>query len=265
MLYVKRLINSFRVVFAQVFKRFYIRFFWLTLAVWLLSIGSASANFGPPQGLVMLGLPFFASLYGFGLGLVLVILLETLILARTEKLSFMRALKFSAYGNLVSTLMGVFFAIFTILSPLMWILLTNRFTLINILLSCFLLLCSILYFLLLGEISAGYLIKVRCLRFAHNPFVWGLIWLLTACIELALGLTITAIGAQHFYMLAFVVYLTVGFGLSVMCEGNAIVDRLPRESQTIAQTIFKMNACSYLYIVTPLTLLLGFVDNKPEM
>ncbi|MGB7518002.1 MAG: hypothetical protein WA896_00050 [Spirulinaceae cyanobacterium] len=254
--------RGFKPFFVLITMQFGKRFnFWLlllTLSIWLLIISSASANFGPPQGIILLGLPVITSLYSFGSSLVIVILLEAWWLSRREEINFRQGLKLAAIANVFSTIAGFFFTVSIIVLPLSVTLLPVDFTLITLLIYLLIFSFSIGLFFDLGKVSAHYLRKIRWQKFALPKqvwgIVWGIVWFLVGLMEFLLSIQITGSSEESVKFFGIAVFLLVGFLLSVICEGYIIADRLPNESRTIGKTVFIMNAISYILIVSPLTL-----------
>ena len=55
-------------------------------------------------------------------------------------------------------------------------------------------------------------------------------------------------------ILAFIIFLPVGFFLSIVSEGFCVVRFLPQPSSTLGMTILVMNLRSYAYVAIPITL-----------
>jgi hypothetical protein len=230
----------------------------LTIGILLLSTETASANSWPPAGVVLLDLPLIASIASFGIGLLFIIGIESITLAQREHLKRFKSIQILTVANLFSTLVGVFFIL-------------GLASLVDPSLYTYLILG--LFFILLGALSTHFFKRIRLNFLTLNPLLWGILWFLILVVEIMLVRFINSLNwtsvtvpifsnfSIDFYtnilqVLAFIIFLSVGFFLSIVSEGFCVVRSLPQPSPTLGMTILVMNIRSYAYVAIPITLVL---------
>ncbi|MBD2015429.1 hypothetical protein H6F96_15820 [Microcoleus sp. FACHB-53] len=228
----------------------------LTIGILLLSTETASANSWPPAGVVLLNLPLIASIASFGIGLLFIIGIESITLAQREHLNRFKSIQILTVANLFSTLVGVFF-IFGVAS-------LGYPSLVTYLILG-------LFVLLFGSLSTHFFKRIHLKAFSLNPLLWGILWFLILFLEVTLIRFINSLNwttvtvpiftnfSVEFYtnilqILAFIIFLSVGFFLSVVSEGFCLVRFFPQPSSTLGMTILVMNLRSYAYVAIPITL-----------
>lgn len=244
-------------------KRPIVQVLLLTVGLLLSSPEPASANSWPPAGVLLLDLPLIASIVSFGIGLLFIIGVESMTLAHREHLNRVKSIQISTVANLFSTVVGFFFVLG--LASLPYASLT-----IYLMLG--------LFFLLLGAISTHFLKRIRLQAFSWHPIVWGIVWFLTLFLEAtlislvnSLNWTIVTISISPNFSIqlytnilqifAFIIFLSVGFFLSIVLEGFCVVRFLPQLSSSLGMTILIMNLRSYAYVAIPITLVLWLWKN----
>ncbi|WP_333474931.1 hypothetical protein [Allocoleopsis sp.] len=217
---------------------------------------TASANSWPPAGVILLDLPLIASIASFGIGLLFIIGVESITLAKREHLSRFKCIQISTVANLFSTVVGLFFVLGLASLP---------YASLNIYLMLG------LFFLLLGALSTHFLKRIHLQAFSWHPIVWGTLWFLSLFLESILIKFINSLNWQtvtvpifssfsidfhtnSLQIVAFVIFLSVGFFLSLVSEGFCIVRFLSQPSSTLGMTILVMNLRSYAYVAIPITL-----------
>lgn len=228
----------------------------LTVGILLLSSETASANSWPPAGVVLLDLPLIASIASFGIGLLFIIGVESITLAQREHLNRFKSIRILTIANLFSTLIGLFFVLGVTILPSY---------------SLYLYLILGLFLILLGVVSTHFFKRINLKYLSLNPLTWSILWFLILFVEVILidfinslnWTTVTVPIASKlsvdFYtnilqILAFVIFLSVGFFLSLVSEGFCVVRFLPQPSSTLGMTILVMNLRSYAYVAIPVTL-----------
>ncbi|HEY9830771.1 MAG TPA: hypothetical protein V6D26_09335 [Stenomitos sp.] len=221
-----------------------------------MSAEPATANSWPPAGVLLLDLPLIASIVSFGVGLLLIIGVESITLAQRERLNQVKSIQISTVANLFSTVVGLFFVLGLASLP---------YASVNIYLMLG------LFFLFLGVISTHFFKQIHLRAFSWYPIVWGTVWFLSLFLESILirlinsldWTTITIPVFSNFsldfhtnilQLLAFIIFLSVGFFLSIVSEGFCLVRFLPQPSSTLGMTILVMNLRSYAYVAIPITL-----------
>ena len=228
----------------------------LTIGILLLSTETASANSWPPAGVVLLNLPLIASIASFGIGLLFIIGIESITLAQREHLKRFKSIQILTVANLFSTLVGVFFILgVTYLAYLS----LDTYLIVG------------LFLILFGSLSTHFFKRIHLKAFSLNPLLWSILWFLILLLEVTLigfinSLNWTTVTVPiftnfrvEFYtnilqILAFIIFLSVGFFLSVVSEGFCLVRFLPQPSSTLGMTILVMNLRSYAYVAIPITL-----------
>ncbi|MBD2127731.1 hypothetical protein NDI39_28470 [Microcoleus sp. ZQ-A2] len=228
----------------------------VTIGILLLSTEPASANSWPPAGVVLLDLPLIASIASFGIGLLFIIGVESITLAQREHLNRFKSIQILTVANLFSTLVGVFF-IFGVASlgyPALYTYLILG-----------------LFLILLGALSTYFFKRINLKYLTLNSIIWGILWFLILFVEVILidfinSLNWTTVTVKIFpnfsidfytnllQVLAFIIFLSVGFFLSIVSEGFCVVRSLPQPSPTLGMTILVMNLRSYAYVAIPITL-----------
>lgn len=237
-------------------KRHIVQVLLLTVGLLVLSAEPATANSWPPAGVLLLDLPLIASIVSFGVGLLLIIGVESITLAQRERLNQVKSIQISTVANLFSTVVGLFFVLGLASLP---------YASVNIYLMLG------LFFLFLGVISTHFFKQIHLRAFSWYPIVWGTVWFLSLFLESILirlinsldWTTITIPVFSNFsldfhtnilQLLAFIIFLSVGFFLSIVSEGFCLVRFLPQPSSTLGMTILVMNLRSYAYVAIPITL-----------
>lgn len=237
-------------------KRRIVQILLLTVALLFLSAEPATANSWPPAGVLLLDLPLIASIVSFGVGLLLIIGVESITLAQRERLNQVKSIQISTVANLFSTVVGLFFVLGLASLP---------YASLNIYLMLG------LFFLFLGVISTHFFKQIHLRAFSWYPIVWGTVWFLSLFLESILIRLINSLNwttitipissnfSLDFYtnilqLLAFIIFLSVGFFLSIVSEGFCLVRFLPQPSSTLGMTILVMNLRSYAYVAIPITL-----------
>jgi hypothetical protein len=244
-------------------KRHIVQVLLLTVGLLLLSPEPASANSWPPAGVLLLDLPLIASIFSFGIGLLFIIGVESMTFAQRERLNRVKSIQISTVANLFSIVVGLFFVLGLASLP---------YASFNIYLMLG------LFFLFLGVLSTHFLKRINLQVFSFHPIVWGILWFLILFLEAILitfinslnWTTVTVPIFQDFSLdfhtnilqiFAFIIFLSVGFFLSVVSEGFCLVRFLPQPSSTLGMTILIMNLRSYAYVAIPITLVLWLWKN----
>ncbi|MGD1906040.1 MAG: hypothetical protein ACFB0C_08615 [Leptolyngbyaceae cyanobacterium] len=235
------------------------RLLFLVIA-WLLSAQVASANSWPPMAIWLLSLPMGAGIKSYGLGLLAIVLLESLIFARREKLPWPLALKVVTLANAASLWVGFL----TLLGfgglpyGIGWIPL--------ILVYGMMVTFSNRLFAPHQPIS---LVR-RLLRVSNWSMHWFAI-LFSGLVLLAGGigrLNPATVMGQPFpdpsvpvyvngvQLLAVIVFLAMGWTMSIITEGFCIRGLVSKPSASSIHTVLIMNLRSYTYIAIPITVLL---------
>ena len=231
----------------------------VSIGVSLIAI-PAYANSWPPMAVPFFYLPLIASIFSFGIGFILLVLLETWILKQRESVLLGRSFRLVAEANLLSTLAGLAVVIIMTGLPSLFILPTPSDLLVWNVFLWYLLFWGILilFFLGVGICTAGFL--KRLTPFGRGNFIlWGVAWMVVLFADLVLlgiigeivytpGLLITGLK-----LLGVATYFSIGFILSLVIEGFWLARHLSKTS-TLGTTILLMNIRSYAYIVIPITI-----------
>jgi hypothetical protein len=191
-------------------------------------------------------LPFTASFFSFGIGFVLIVLLEAWILARRENLQFRRSVWLVTVANLHSTVAGIVFSIALTALPSMlnfpmsggnWIFLP----------------LAIVIWLSLGDGTA------KCLKdltklWSGNSLIWGLVWVIILFAEFFFIGLVNTTNNKVLKLLVTAIYFSVGFAMSIVVEGAYLSRSLPEKSATLGKTLLIANVRSYAYIAIPITI-----------
>lgn len=232
----------------------------------------AWANSWPPMAVLLLPLPLFASLVSFGFGMVAIITLETVVVARRSSLGRKRAFELVASGNLISLLAGLIVALGMAALPYVSLRSNDPLWLTNY---CVMGLTALTVGLT-GLASAATLFWLRegrprsphRRRWAIGRSLLGVLgW---AIIFLGLFFLLAAVGAvQPLWLklpLAWV-YFVIGWTMSWVIE-SAWVGLWCRRSLTQTQlsqlmkTVAIANLRSYAYIAVPITLGLFWLNGQ---
>ncbi|MBD2461395.1 hypothetical protein H6G89_10080 [Oscillatoria sp. FACHB-1407] len=236
----------------------------MTLLIWGVSATAAIANTWPPMAIWLLQMPLGASLLSYGVGLVAIALLEGAILWRRENLALKRSLIISAVANLYSLGLGLLAIAGFAALPY------------SILGTVFL---GTLYVLLILA-SWSFVPYFQMQRLKQYPLwrtlsrlaIWGGIWfalLLSSLLLISIVHTInprTTAGIRFpdptvplyvnaLQLLAVMLFIGIGFAISVVSEGACLTRWLPQSSNRLWRTVLVMNLRSYAYIAVPITLL----------
>jgi hypothetical protein len=199
------------------------------------------------MGVLLLDLPLAASIVSYGIGFLLIVLLESWILAQRENLRFWHSIRLLTGANLVSTLAGVGVVIALAGLPMAFSFRGNESLVVWLIL---LSLC-----LGLGVCTAESLKYLTQLWSGHF-LLWGIVWAVIILAELLLIGVVNSSNNQVLQLLATAIYLMVGFVLSVVVEGFWLSRYLPYKSNTLGQTLLIANLRSYAYIAIPITIFL---------
>ncbi|CAN1209976.1 hypothetical protein TUMEXPCC7403_07245 [Tumidithrix helvetica PCC 7403] len=242
----------------------------LGIVIWLLGISPASANSWPPMAVWLLQIPLSAGIISYGLGLIGIVTLEGFILAKREQVHLGKAILFSGLANLCSLVMGflVIMGIAGLPYGATWIPM------------------AIAYFLLV-IFSWLFFSKKRSQDSIIPPLLlsllglcgWGLIWFCgLICSLFLLGsvgvLNPATVAGKPFpdlsvpfyvnilQLLGVVVFLGIGFAMSVVSEGFCITKLLSNSSDKLKRTVLIMNLRSYGYIAIPITLAFMLLNRR---
>jgi hypothetical protein len=259
--------------------------FTIILAVGILLIAiPVHANSGIGSSFLLFQLPLWASLFSFGVGFLLILLLEGRILRKRESIQLWRAIRLVAEANLLSTFAG--FALLPILGTLL-----NRIWEVEMEFeaegwswlvwgkvglgrwSWLVWGMVILFFLGVGICTSGFMKRLTPLWSVHFLW-WSGVWVVVLLGPLILvgppilgsftggmlpGAFIAGmLPTTVLKLLVFANNFLIGFLLSIVVEGFWLASRLPKKI-TLSRTILLMNVRSYAYIVVPIISLLFII------
>lgn len=249
-----------------------LRVWWVSLVcggVWIAIASPALANSWPPMAIYLSNLPVLVSLASGGVGLGLIIAVETVTLKRNSALPWRRCLALVAGANLYSTVVGLLFLLAIIVLPIA--VFSRGFGGLGIGM------IPMGVALWLGSITQG-LVQWRQSRprcFTNTTFVCGLLWLgvmaaVVVLVNLVPQLSRAALLGQpfpdggmpfHINLLrwgAVLLHLAVGFSLSVVTESFFLALRWPQAPRNrLLRLVTTMNLRSHAYaIALPWVLLL---------
>jgi hypothetical protein len=209
---------------------------------------AAWANSWPPMAVGLFHLPMFASLISFGWGLVAIIVLESITIARREKLSFWRVGLAVLGANVVSSITGIIFAFGLTGVPFLtygdhW----NRTIIIAILVCLG----------LMGIPTHWTLSQLTPWRVGPR-WLWLLFWPLNLVIALLIFGIINAPLSVVLKVPCAFLYFMMGWFMSWAIEGTCLAKWLPNRSVHLGQSIAIANLRSYAYLAVPLTLAIYF-------
>ncbi len=234
------------------------------LLIWALTIAPATANAWPPMAIWLLQVPLSAGLISYGVGVVAIALLEGFILSGREKLALRRSLVAAGWANLCSLALGLLVIMGFAALPY------------SILGKLFL---AIAYVLLIGfsSVSVPYfqfdnLRPYPAGRILVQLLIWGgswfvilssSLWLITVINTLNPGTvsgktfpdTNVPFYVNFLQLLAVMLFVAIGFAMSVVSEGFCLMRLLPEVSEHLWQTVVVMNLRSYAYVAIPITLI----------
>ena len=223
------------------------------LLIILLYADPAFANTWPPIAIQLIYTPLTVAIYTLGIGLIAIVIIESIILMRREHVSLLSALRYTLGANLLSTALGFLLAIgfgAPPLIPIYW----------GIFYAC-------MVFMSIQSIPL--------LNLKRFPLwlSWGLLWLiiLVGIIYLFIAISeinpATASGKPFpdwdvpFYiniiqLLLTVGFMAIGFFVSFCSEGFYLSKMLSKPTTSVLQTVWIMNLRSYVYVALPLTVFL---------
>lgn len=223
----------------------------LGAVIWLLATIPASANSWPPMAIWLLQIPLSVGFITYGLGLIGIIILEGLILAKRENISFNKGISLSFLANFCSLILGNLF---------IWGLSALPYAAIGWQM------LGLSYLLLVIFSSLLFPLK-QSKHFIINPFFlkilslfsWSLIWFCGFIYSMVL-LSLPFFSPTSFFikilqLLAVAIFMGIGFAMSLVSEGFCLKKLLPENSGNLGKTILIMNVRSYAYIAIPITLL----------
>lgn len=209
---------------------------------------AAWANSWPPMAVGLFHLPMFASLISFGWGLVAIVVLEVVTIARREKLSFWRV-GYSVLGaNLVSSITGIAFSFSLTSVPFLSYGDHVMRSLTVVLIGCL---------GLMGLSTHSALSQLTPWR-VGSRWLWVLFWPLNLVIALVIIGIINAPLPIALKILSAFIYFMMGWFMSWAIEGACLAKWLPNPSPHLGQSIAIANLRSYAYLVVPLTLAIYF-------
>ncbi|HEY9689596.1 MAG TPA: hypothetical protein V6D46_06345 [Coleofasciculaceae cyanobacterium] len=235
-------------------KRFSKRRQWPRRARWL--IGSAigwlvlsaiapevaQANSWPPMAVPLFHLPLVASLISFGLGLFGIVAVETLTIARREKLPLSRVLMPVFGANILSSIAGMAFTLGMAMIPYLndggW-----ETTFIGSL---------VLIILILVGFATQTSLKKLTPWPSGSRWLWGVLWLLMLIVGvMIIGVINTALNWWLKIPLA-IAYFAIGWIMSWVTEGACLAKLLPNPGIHLGQSIAIANLRSYVYVAIPI-------------
>lgn len=235
----------------------------VAIALGLMLSTAAWANSWPPMAIYLLNVPLMAGLVSYGLVLVAIAFLEAFILSKRESLPLPKSILCSIGANITSLLMGFLFVITLSSLPYTWVgwLFFGG-------------LCSLLVWF--SWMAVPYLqfnhIQLPKLRFGLRLGSWtgiwsllllGSFWLLgnigRANPRVPVSVSFDANVPLHInilQLLAVILFILIGFAVSVVSEGFSLRRSLPQSSSTLWMTAVVMNVRSYIYLALPVTVLM---------
>jgi hypothetical protein len=219
------------------------------------------ANAGLPFTLFMLGLPFMASIATFGLAGIGIILLEALGIKQLESVPWREAFWTSLRINLFSTILGIGFACLYAASGLLILLIIN--------------LCLLTWFL--GKLLIRLLVERK-----RNPqplvvkfFTYLISLILSLTIFISAGMLNFGIGIKtrfhlmpdtfnlNTYVIATLGLLSLNFLLTWILESYWLTGEWPGKSPAkLCLTVFWINLRSYIYILLPIVIIGGLLQER---
>ncbi|MDX2217286.1 MAG: hypothetical protein SFY66_28725 [Oculatellaceae cyanobacterium bins.114] len=235
----------------------------LGFVMWCSMAEAATANSWPPMAVWLLHIPLGAGLISYGIGLVAIALLEGFILSQRENLALGKSMIVTGLANLCSCLLGVLIVMGLAALP---------YSIVG------LLFLGLLYGLLIFFSWSS----IPLVRFkgSSQPQIWNILMhlIMWSSIWFALLLSslllIPAVGALNpntvaggrfpdptvllivngAQLLAVMLFVAIGFAISVVSEGFCLTRLLPQASTSLWHTVLIMNLRSYAYIAVPITL-----------
>jgi hypothetical protein len=232
----------------------------LVIALLLVTATHANANSWPPMAVILLDWPLVLSLFSYGIGLIMIIFVEGLTLAKRLKLPLIKSLYLTTFANLFSIISGFVFVLCIIVFHALGSMSDDRGLFGAI---------AIGICLGLGFLSSRFWQRVGFKSLQLNFVVWAVVWFVISLIEnflLDFFNIIHHAGGQFpdpnvsflmnlLQLLVVIAYFSVAFLLSVISEGVCLGMLLPDVGNGLLKTLLIMNVRSYAYVAFPLTIL----------
>jgi hypothetical protein len=227
----------------------------------ILILNPILANAGLPFTMFMLVLPLVASVATFGLAGIGIVLVEALGLHQRESVSWTQAFWTSVWVNLFSTLMGLVFTFMYAASGLLILLIINV-----LLLSWFL---SQLLRRLLDELRGNdRQLTMQALTYLISFIVSLAIFIIGGILNSGIGIKARMLFQPesftlNTYAIATLGLLALNFIITWILESYLLTGKWKEKSPSkLCRTVFWINVRSYIYILLPIVILGGILQER---